>query len=235
MGGEVQLTISERGESTVVVVDDTGMGMDASQLAHLYEPFNRLGREQLGVEGTGLGLALARELVQLMHGELRISSEPFVGTHVEVALLSLENDEHTKPMPLDDFPEADEGSTPSGVVLYIEDNPVNVILVEHLLLPWPDVTLLRAETGSEGIAMAASANPDLILLDMRLPDMDGIEVMGHLFSSPATRDCSIVALSASAMPDEVEAATKAGASFYWTKPLDFKHFLRGMRNLLRKT
>ena len=121
---------------------------------------------------------------------------------------------------------------PRGVVLYIEDNAVNFMLVEHLLLRWPEVKLLHAETGKDGLWMARSETPDLILLDMRLPDMDGLEVLAELRGGKARAPCRVVALSASAMPEEVSAAEKAGALHYWTKPLDFAQFLGDMRRLL---
>lgn len=233
-GGDVTLDIETHGEFAVVRVTDTGVGMDASQMAHLYEPFNRLGREREGLEGTGLGLALARELVHLMKGELTIRSEPGHGTEVEVRLPSASTAAQPQTLPIETFAEAEDASSPVGSVLYIEDNAVNLVLVEHLLATWPEVALLKAETGREGISMAAASRPDLILLDMRLPDMDGLEVLGHLAADPAARDCVVVALSASAMPEEVEAALRAGACQYWTKPLDFKRFLSGMRDLLPK-
>jgi CheY-like chemotaxis protein len=130
---------------------------------------------------------------------------------------------------------ADDEASLHGVVLYIEDNPVNLILVEQLLMRWPGVVLLQAENGKDGIALARSGSPDLILLDMRLPDMDGVEILEALRSHEESRHCTVVALSASAMPDDISAAKRAGATDYWTKPLDFNHFLKEVRRHLQRS
>jgi PAS domain S-box-containing protein len=233
--GRVEVSVLVADERTLIDVQDNGLGMTAEQLQHLYEPFNRLGRERHGIEGTGLGLALTRQLVQLMHGQIDIESEVGVGTRVRVDMPSHQAAPPSDFLPLPPQPELADGAdaAPSGVVLYIEDNPVNLLLVEQLLLRWSGVVLVQAENGSDGIAMARTTRPDLILLDMRLPDMDGLAVLAALQRDEATRGCRVVALSASAMPDEVAAARQAGASDYWTKPLDFDHFLREMRRLLK--
>ena len=232
-GGRVEVNVSFEGELTLIDVDDTGLGMSAEQLQHLYEPFNRLGRERHGIEGTGLGLALTQQLVQLMHGQIDVQSEVGVGTRVRVTMPSHYAAPLTDPM---DPPAALDASgaesLPVGVVLYIEDNQVNLLLVEQLLLRWPGVVLVQAENGRDGIAMARTARPDLILLDMHLPDMDGLGVLDALRKDDDTRHLRVVALSASAMSDEVAAAREAGAFDYWTKPLDFDYFLREMRRLL---
>ncbi|MEQ1685831.1 MAG: PAS domain S-box protein [Burkholderiaceae bacterium] len=232
--GSVRVEVLRDAEFTHIEVSDSGLGMTAEQLQHLYEPFNRLGRERDGIEGTGLGLALTRQLVLLMHGNIDVRSEVGAGTTIRVSLLT-----HAAAPPLNPFapppiPQAlaSDDVAPSGVVLYIEDNPVNLLLVEHLLMRWPQVRLTQAETGAAGIAMAGAVQPDLVLLDMRLPDMDGLEVLAALRSDELTSGCRVVALSASAMPDEVTAARKAGAFDYWTKPLDFEHFLGEMKRLL---
>ena len=233
-GGAVEISIAIEDDQTHIDVQDSGLGMSAGQMAHLYEPFNRLGREGIAVEGTGLGLALTRQLVLLMHGRIDITSEAGVGTRVRVTMPSHDSVAPSSAFaPLDSPPVAvGDDSSPTGVVLYIEDNPVNLLLVEQLLLRWPGVVLAQAENGMDGIALARSAKPDLILLDMRLPDMDGLAVLAALHDEGVSTDCPVIALSASAMPDEVSAAQKAGAFDYWTKPLNFEHFLREMRRLL---
>lgn len=231
--GTVTIDVGGDAQETWVEVIDTGIGMDAVQLAHLYEPFNRLGRERNNIEGTGLGLALAQQLVHLMRGDISVHSTAGEGTRVRVSLrTNVEPD--TSPAPLGTAPGDDVAAdgSPAGVVLYIEDNPVNFMLVEHLLRRWPKVTLLGAETGENGLAIARAASIDLILLDMRLPDMDGVDVMRKLRADPATLAHRVVALSASAMPEEVNAAMAAGAISYWTKPLDFDQFLKDIRRLL---
>ena len=135
------------------------------------------------------------------------------------------------PAPLGDAAgaESDGPPLPRGVVPHIEDNPTNFMLVEHLLMRWPDVTLLCAETGKDGLMAARAAKLDLILLDMRLPVMDALDALKEVRGNEASPPCRVVALSASAMLDEVDAAEKAGALDYWTNPLDFARLLRDMR------
>jgi CheY-like chemotaxis protein len=179
-------------------------------------------------------LALARQLVELMNGRIEVKSTVGVGTQVRVTLQTHGDANPTSPAPLTVVSGTTDDSEVRGTVLYIEDNSVNLILVEQLLMRWPDVVLLQAETGKDGLAVARSAKPDLILLDMRLPDMEGIQVLLGLQQHAATRNCPVVALSASAMPEDVTAARKAGARDYWTKPLDFNHFLKEVRSILSK-
>jgi CheY-like chemotaxis protein/anti-sigma regulatory factor (Ser/Thr protein kinase) len=234
-GGRVDVSVSIETDEIHITVADTGMGMNHEQLQHLFEPFNRLGREHHGIEGTGLGLALTRQLVLLMHGRIEVNSEEGVGTCVRVAMPLHEPIHQLEAATLPVHSEtSDVEGLPAGVVLYIEDNPVNVLLIEQLLLRWPDVVLLQAETGRDGIALAQTAQPNLILLDMQLPDMNGLEVLAELGRQDNTRGLPVVALSASAMPDEISAARETGALDYWTKPLDFEYFLREMRRLLEK-
>jgi len=126
----------------------------------------------------------------------------------------------------------EDAASPAGVVLCIEDNPVNLLLVEQLLARWCAVRLVQAENGANGIELARSLRPDLVLLDMQLPDMDGLAVLGALRADPATRDLTVVALSASAMSESVAQARAHGAADYWTKPLDFDRFLADVRGLL---
>jgi len=123
---------------------------------------------------------------------------------------------------------------PSGTVLYIEDNAANALIVQELLAQWPGVRLLLAADGQSGIALARQTAPDLVLLDMRLPDLHGIEVLAALRMEPLTASIPVVSLSASAMPEEVDAARAAGATAYWTKPIDFAPFLKGVSSLLAK-
>jgi len=125
-----------------------------------------------------------------------------------------------------------ESTQPSGTVLYIEDEPVNALLVEELLSRWPGVRVVVAATGQAGIDMATTLQPDLILLDMHLPDMHGLQVLRLLRSDDTTRHLQVAGLSAGGRPDEVASALAAGALHYWTKPIDFNSFLAGLRGLL---
>jgi len=240
-GGRVALSLHADVRHVRIQVDDNGLGMTPEQLERLYQPFNRLGRERGGIEGTGIGLTLTRELVLLMGGRIEIESQSGCGTSVHI-LMPVDRSvaprrsdaRHSVPMPLPSPPATQAGpqAEPAGLVLYIEDNPVNMLVVEQLLARWPNVQLVQAEDGQSSIELAARLRPDLVLLDMRLPDLDGVEVMRRLRAEPRTAALRVVALSASAMPDEIVAAREAGVLEYWTKPLDFQRFLDDVARLL---
>ncbi len=120
-----------------------------------------------------------------------------------------------------------------GRVLYIEDNDVNTQLVQALLARWSGVQVLSAQDGATGIRLASSTVPDLILLDMQLPDIDGLQVLQALSADPGVRRTPVIVLSATAGADEIASARHAGATDYWTKPLDYERFLTGISTLLR--
>ncbi len=228
-GGSIHVTLACEGPRLQVCVADTGLGMNAEQLACLYEPFNRLGRQHGGIEGTGIGLTLTRELLLMMDGSIDIHSTLGEGTRVTVSVPCWIGASALPALPAQPS-EAGDATGPRGTVLYVEDNPLNALIVEQLLARWPAVTLVQAEDGASGVALAEQLRPDLVLLDMRLPDMGGLDVLERLQArGGATR---VVALSASAMPDEVAAARAAGAIDYWTKPLDFDMFVQRVAGLL---
>ena len=232
-GGVVSVAVERSGPRVGVSITDTGIGMTQEQLDGLFEPFNRLGREYSEIEGTGIGLVLTRQLVMLMDGELDVESEEGCGTTVHVALRRADAAQPAMPQwPAGALAAGDDA--PEGTVLYIEDNPINLLLVEQLLLRWPSVRLLQAETGEKGIELAQALQPDLVLLDMRLPDMSGPEVLEELGAHHRTRRLRVVALSASAMPEEVALARDSGAHDYWTKPLDFDRFTADLKRLLAR-
>ena len=229
-GGSVRVRVHAEEHQVTVAVVDTGLGMTNEQLKHLYEPFNRLGRERGGVEGTGLGLSLTRELARKMGGQLEIESKAGQGTTAKVVLPrveALEPDSAESPSQ-----SAFGALEPSGVVLYIEDNEVNVLVVEQMLARWSGVRFIHAPDGETGVEQARWLRPDLVLLDMQLPDMHGFDVLRDLAQREETAHLYVVVLSASAMADDVEAAKSAGAKDYWTKPLEFQSFLRNVAAVL---
>ena len=116
----------------------------------------------------------------------------------------------------------DRATQPAGVVLYIDDNPVNQMLVRAFVERWPRIRLVSVDTGAEGLRQARALSPDLILLDMQLPDMGGLDVLKALRADGATCGLAVAILSASAMPDDMARARAAGADHYWTKPLDLR-------------
>jgi CheY-like chemotaxis protein/nitrogen-specific signal transduction histidine kinase len=230
-GGCVRLELARDAHFVRIAVRDNGLGMSSGQKAQLFQPFNRLGRERSSVQGTGIGLVLVRQLVGLMGGELAIDSEPERGTVVEV-ILPASDDRPQAANAVVGEPGDGAGPSPKGVVLYVEDNPINAILVEQLLGRWPGTQLVIASDGATGLTQARALLPHVILLDMQLPDMDGLEVLHRLKADPATRELTVVALSANAVDADIQAALAAGAQDYWTKPIDFERFAQGMRQLL---
>ena len=231
LGGWVRLEVETDRHFVHVLVRDNGLGMSEAQQAQLFQPFNRLGREQSGVPGTGIGLVLVRQLAGLLGAEITLDSREGEGTVVRLTLPATDG-RPMAPLAAPDSTPAPE--PPAAVVLYIEDNPINVILVQQLLSRWPQVQLVTAGEGAQGLERARVLRPDAVLLDMQLPDMHGVAVLQQLKADAATRDIAVVALSASAIPAEVAAARAAGAADYWTKPIDFERFIAGMRRLLAR-
>ncbi|MBT9487089.1 MAG: response regulator [Rubrivivax sp.] len=227
-GGQVVVTAVRIGERVRIEVEDDGLGMTDEQQRQLFTPYDRLGREGGTARGTGIGLVLVRQLVTLMSGSLEIRSEadrgtrvtielPFGGEALEPAIL---------PSPLATGPQG------IGLVLYIEDEPVNRLLVQETLRSCPGVELLLAETGHEGLSLARERRPGLVLLDMQLPDLDGPQVLAALRSDPATRHIPVAVLSASAMSTDIARAQAAGAVAYWTKPIDVSALRAQVQRLL---
>jgi PAS domain S-box-containing protein len=237
-GGSVRVEAQRIGQQVALRVRDTGRGMAGDQLAHVFEPFNRLGLESKGIEGTGIGLAIVKANVERMGGSVRVQSSPDVSSVFEV-LLPCPQDQ---PMPTAK-PPARLAAAPvnhsapqarTGRLLYIEDNPVNALIVRELIAQRGNLTLDEADDGASGINRARSAKPDLILLDMQLPDIDGLEVLRRLRADPVTASIPCIALSANAMPEDIQVALGAGFADYWTKPLDFRVFLGALDTLFGK-
>jgi CheY-like chemotaxis protein len=178
----------------------------------------------------GIGLVLVRQLARLLGGDVSVDSTSGQGTTVCITLPAAAG----APAPGDgpDGTGAVGDGHVAGRVLYIEDNPVNAMLVEQMLARWPRVEVTIAEDGGSGLERARALGPDVVLLDMQLPDLAGIEVLRRLRADPVYGGVPIIALSASGMPDEVEAAKAAGADDYWTKPLNLGVFLADMHRLL---
>jgi CheY-like chemotaxis protein len=225
-GGTVTLRCSPTVDGGVRLdVADDGPGIGESDMGRLFIPFDRLGAEQTDVEGTGLGLALSKHLVEAMGGSLSAQSAPARGSTFTVELPATVGPEqqYEQMGGLDDAMPI--GPEVSGALLYIEDNAANLKLIERVIAGRPAYRLLTAMQGSLGLDLAKQHGPDLILLDLNLPDMPGSEVLRRLQTDPQTKDIPVVVISADATQDRIRKLLASGARAYLTKPLDVRRVL----------
>jgi PAS domain S-box-containing protein len=201
-----------------ILVTDTGPGIAPDKRALLFQPFERLGAEQSAVEGTGLGLAVSKGLTEAMAGRIGFESTVNVGTTfwIELPYVASAAPRLVEVQPV----AAGRPEAASGTVLYVEDNLSNVRLLERLLARRPGVDLVTAATGEAALRMIRERHPDLILLDLHLPDMSGEEVLRRIWAAPTTRPIPVAVLSADATPRQQQRLLAAGAVAYLTKPLD---------------
>jgi CheY-like chemotaxis protein/anti-sigma regulatory factor (Ser/Thr protein kinase) len=229
-GGKARLECTAAGGELHFSVSDTGLGMTPEQLAHLYEPFNRLGRETGRIEGTGIGLVITHHLVGLMHGRLEATSEPGMGTRFVVVLpLARVADDTGLSSAVQPLAALAPGR---GRVLYVEDNEVNAQLMRAMLRQRPDVELRICGDATSGLAEAHGWRPQLLLLDMHLPDASGEEVLAKWRADPVLRGIPVVVVSADATQAQIDATLQRGAQAYLTKPLVLQQTLRAIDGLL---
>jgi signal transduction histidine kinase/AmiR/NasT family two-component response regulator len=208
-----------------ISVNDSGQGLSAYQLEHLFQPFNRLGQEVGAIEGTGIGLVMAKRLTELMGGSIGVdsvegegsrfwvdfslSAAPQMATQAQLPVVRAETHTHLR----------------QSTVLYVEDNPANLMLVQDLIARRPDIRLISAIDGISGVEMALANLPDVILMDINLPGINGIRVMEILAADPSTAGIPVVALSANAMRRDIEKGMQAGFYRYLTKPIKVVEFM----------
>ena len=231
-GGEVSVQCTELADGRMeVAVTDTGHGMNAGQVERLFEPFDRLGAERTNVEGTGLGLSLSKGLIEAMAGAISAESRPGSGTTIRIQLDGADEPAEAATARTNAPLSADGTSREAHTtVVYIEDNLSNLKLVEQVLDHLPHVRLIPAMQGKLGIDLIRQHQPDLILLDLHLPDLHGREVLEQLKRDAATAAIPVVVLSADATPAQFERLLAAGAAGYLTKPIDVESLLNTVRN-----
>ena len=235
-GGMILLSCQAQGATVRVTVVDTGQGIAEQQQALVFQPFQRLGAERTTTEGTGIGLVICKKIAEAMHGAIGFHSQAGIGSRFWVELPAA--------------PSATEASAPSisatllrpdapqvgvhGQVLYVEDNPANLAVMKHLFLLLPGVQLQLAESAEAGLAMIQENLPDLVLMDINLPGMSGRDALKILKSDPRTAAIPVIAVSAAALPHDVNRGLDAGFLAYLTKPFNVDALLDQVRTILAK-
>jgi signal transduction histidine kinase/AmiR/NasT family two-component response regulator len=219
-----------------ISIKDSGAGLPPEKLVQLFQPFNRLGQETGTEEGTGIGLVVTKQLVELMGGSIGVESTVGVGSKFWIELIRDVTpqlaDGHTLPVEL---ATKALGDAALRTLLYVEDNPANLMLVEQIIEGHPHLRMLSARDGNLGVAMARVHLPDVILMDINLPGISGIEALNILCEDPATSHIPVVALSANAMLRDIEKGLEAGFFRYLTKPIKVNEFMNALDDALKFT
>ena len=227
-GGVITMEYSLQAANSIRVgIRDGGAGLSKEQLAQLFQPFNRLGRETGSEEGTGIGLVVTKRLIEVMGGRIGVESSVGVGSvfWIELSLtsaplLEFQDDRQNTPA----APSMPDGK-PRRTLLYVEDNPANLELVEQLVARRPDLHLISAGDGELGVQFARMYQPEVILMDINLPGISGIEALQMLRAAASTAHIPVIALSANALPHDIERALAAGFFRYLTKPIKVNEFM----------
>lgn len=232
--GEVRLEVERQDGHWRLTVSDTGRGLSAAQIEQLFQPFTRFdnGAGQAPVEGTGIGLAITQRLVELMQGRLELQSTPGAGSRFTLVLPASAAGGPAAAPPPATLPLS--GNGPRRRVVYVEDNPSNVRLLTEVLAQRQALSLAVAIDGEGGLALLRSQPPDLAIIDIDLPGLDGIELCRRLKADPATAGVPLLALSAQAMPRQVERMHAAGFDRVMTKPIDVPRLLALVDELLAR-
>jgi CheY-like chemotaxis protein len=218
-------------------IQDTGVGLSPSQMTHLFEPFNRLGQEQSGLEGTGIGLVMSQRLVELMGGTIQVESTVGQGSEFSIKLAPAVQ----KPNKLHDldsnlpFLKSPSSTIAIDSLLYVEDNLANLLLVEMLMERRPEIKFMSAMNAIDGIRLAREHLPSVILMDINLPGISGIKALKLLNGELRTAHIPVIALSANCLPSDIESGLKAGFFSYLTKPINVTELMKTLDEALRVT
>jgi CheY-like chemotaxis protein len=230
-GGNVQVSCNEKPNAILrICVRDSGNGLSPDMIAQLFQPFNRLGQEASAGEGTGIGLVVSKRLMQLMGGEIGMSSSVGVGSMfwIELTLTATPQLMHNSPQPSAVRTALGPMDGDQRTLLYVEDNQANMDLAEQLIARRPDMRLLGAGDGMHGVLMARQHLPNLILMDINLPGISGLQALRMLREDPRTRHIPVLALSANALPRDIERGLEAGFFRYLTKPVRVAEFMEAL-------
>ena len=233
--GKAEVTCIENTPGRVrISIENSGAGLHPEQMAQLFQPFNRLGQDSGSEEGTGIGLVLSKQLVELMGGKIGVRSTVGIGSVFWFELnsaaeprLSMEEAETTALVQLPVL----NGAQPHSL-LYVEDNPANMQLIKDIISRYPDIQLLTAVNGQDGIEIARTSQPSVIMMDINLPGISGLEALKILREDPTTAHIPIIAVSANALPLDIEKGLKAGLFLYITKPIKVKELMEALNMAL---
>ncbi|MBB1127027.1 PAS domain S-box protein [Thiospirillum jenense] len=237
VNGQVIITAERRAAMIRLTITDTGAGIAAEHLETLFQPFTRLVTEDAAIEGTGIGLTVCQRLTEAMQGQIGVDSTVGQGSQFWIELPGVEPDLMLSAEAISaDLTATDEWTTCAGcpryTVLQIEDNPANLKLMERLFARRGDIFALSAPSAALGLELARTQRPDLILMDINMPGMDGYAALTALRLDPVTRAIPVVALTANATLSDVERGIAAGFDAYLTKPLDIRLLVETLNRLL---
>ena len=237
-GGSVTLSSHQEGSLLKIDVIDTGMGIPKEQLNQLFDPFNRLGAENSEIEGTGIGMTISKKIIEVMNGTIGVESTPGEGSIFSISLpvcLVQPDIVESENIPAKINGMESREEVEPFKLLYFEDNPANLVLVEDILTDYPEVKLFTATHAKIGINMALSLKPNLILMDINLPDIDGIEALKRLRNFEETHATPVVAISANAMKKDIDRAMAEGFKAYITKPINIGKFRKFIEEELKSS
>jgi PAS domain S-box-containing protein len=222
--GTVSLSGKLDGNMISLEVADSGIGLSEEQLKDLYVPFTRFGQDKSGIEGTGIGMTITKQLVELMHGSLEVESEVGVGSVFRVKLPLAENgviqNSQSPDVPMEKNTLSDGRF--KGTILYIEDDLSNIQLMRNIMEQWPEVSLVVRKTAEKGIKAISMLQPDLVFMDLHLPGMSGQEALSELQKNPKTKNIKVIALSADVLPATMQECLDLGFTAYLTKPINIE-------------
>ena len=234
--GHIELFTEQRPSGLMRInVRDTGPGIPEDKLSELFQPFSRLGAESSTIEGSGVGLALTKELVEKMGGAIGVDSANGAGSTFWIEL-PLAETAQSNPLAKESGPQSSDAQAKdlARIMLYVEDDPSNLALMDGIVDTLPNLSLITAHTGELGLAVAEEKRPDIIVLDVNLPGrLGGLDVVRQLKSNPATENIPVLALSADAMKDAVKRGMEAGFAHYLTKPIDIAAFKAALNDCLK--